>query len=119
MENQLQIERSVASQATQIAEKMLAEFGPFVSLSEAANKTGVSLKILTNAVAQNRIPVFKLLGRVWVRVSAVQAYLETTSPPDALSAILEMSKSPALQDAMPADFALQHDHYLYGTDKTE
>jgi len=119
MENQLQIEKSVASQATQIVETMLAELGPFVSLSEAANKTGVSLKILTNTVAQNKIPAFRILGRVWVRVSAVQAYLETTSPPDALSTILEMSKSPALQGAMPTDFAQQHDHYLYGTDKTK
>jgi lambda repressor-like predicted transcriptional regulator len=73
-EAELKQEFEIVRKARRLIEEILAEFGPFVSLAEASRQTGVSLQTLAEAVRTERVPALKVLGKSWVRVSAVRAY---------------------------------------------
>ncbi len=69
-------EWEIVRKAHRLIDEVLAEFGPFVSLAEASRKTGVPLQTISEAAKAGRLPALKVLGRSWVRVSAVKAYTE-------------------------------------------
>lgn len=75
-EAKLKREFEIARKARRLIEEVLAEFGPFVSLAQASRETGVALQTLAEAVRAERVPALKMLGKSWVRVSAVRAYYE-------------------------------------------
>lgn len=61
-------------QAVQNVQNVLDEWGPFVSLAEAARETGLPLATLAQAVREKRLPALQVQPRRWlVRVSAVRA----------------------------------------------
>jgi hypothetical protein len=70
----LQGEFEIARKARQMIEDVLTELGPFVSLAQAARDAGVPLQTLAEAVRTGRVPGLKVLGRSWVRPSAVRLY---------------------------------------------
>jgi hypothetical protein len=72
----LRKEFEIADKARRLIEDALAEFGPFVSLAQASRQTGVPLQTLAEAVRTDRMPALKVLGRSWVRISAVHAYFD-------------------------------------------
>lgn len=68
---QLEQERTIVH----AVENFLKEQGPFVSLAEAARRTGVPLPTLSDAVRHGRVPAVQVQPRRWlVRVSAVRSY---------------------------------------------
>lgn len=69
-------EWEIVRKAHRLIDEVLAELGPFVSLAEASRKTGVPLQTISEAAKAGRLPALKVLGRSWVRVSAVQTYAE-------------------------------------------
>jgi len=69
-------EWEIVRKAHRLIEEVLSELGPFVSLAEASRKTGVPLQTLSEAAKAGRLPALKILGRSWVRVSAVRAYAD-------------------------------------------
>jgi excisionase family DNA binding protein len=74
-------EWEIVRKAHRLIDEVLAEFGPFVSLAEASRKTGVPLQTISEAAKAGRLPALKVLGRSWVRVSAVRAYAEKADDP--------------------------------------
>lgn len=72
----LKREFEVVHKARRLIEEVLTEFGPFVSLAQASRETGISLQTLAEAVRTERVPALNLLGKRWVRVSAVRAYYD-------------------------------------------
>ncbi len=65
------------TEAVRRVKQALETYGPFVSLSDAARETGVSLATLADAVRHKRIPALQVQRRRWlVRVSAVSAYFQ-------------------------------------------
>lgn len=75
-EAKLKRECEIARKACRLIEEVLAECGPLVSLAQASRETGVSLPTIAEAVRAERVPALKVLGKSWVRVSAVRAYYE-------------------------------------------
>lgn len=69
-------EWEIVRKAHRLIDEVLVELGPFVSLAEASRKTGVPLQTISEAAKAGRLPALKMLGRSWVRVSAVKAYAE-------------------------------------------
>ena len=56
-------------------ERSLAESGPFISLSQASERTGIPLSTLAEAVRTKRVPALRVQERRWlVRMAAVKAY---------------------------------------------
>ncbi|MGQ9890127.1 MAG: hypothetical protein ACUVSX_16810 [Aggregatilineales bacterium] len=56
-------------------EALLAELGPFLSLSEASAQTGIPLSTLAEAVRAQRVPALRVQKRRWlVRLEAVRAW---------------------------------------------
>jgi hypothetical protein len=63
--------------------KLLKELGPFVSLAEASQITGVPLATLSEAVRDGLIPAVRVQSQRWlVRVSAVLNHFGLEEPPD-------------------------------------
>lgn len=71
-------EWEIVRKAHRLIDEVLTELGPFVSLAEASRKTGVALQTISEAAKAGRLPALKILGRSWVRVSAVRAYSDKT-----------------------------------------
>ena len=64
-------------------EQSLVELGPFMSLSEASEKTGISLSTLAEAVRARRVPALRVQERRWlVRLEAIKAYFGESSDDD-------------------------------------
>jgi len=60
-------------------ERSLEELGPFMSLSEASEQTGIPLSTLAEAVRTRRVPALRVQERRWlVRLAAVRAYFGDT-----------------------------------------
>ena len=78
------MDKSVLEREVEIVRRArlaLDRLGPFVSLAEAAQLTGVSLTTLADAVRHGRIPALQVQGRRWlVRPSAVRLYFQITTP---------------------------------------
>lgn len=56
-------------------EALLAELGPFLSLSEASAQTGIPLSTLAEAVRAQRVPALRVQERRWlVCLEAVRAW---------------------------------------------
>jgi excisionase family DNA binding protein len=71
------------TEAVRRVEQALREYGPFVSVAEAARQTGVPLPTLADAVRHQRIPALHVQKQRWlVRISAVRGYFsqESTDP---------------------------------------
>lgn len=107
-------------------EQTLKQLGPFLTLAEAARSTGIPLPTLAEAVRLGRIPAVRVQPKRWlVRLQAVHIYFKDRLPQDKrmgnsnpfldLASVAE-GASESLTD-MPADFAHNLDHYLYGVSK--
>lgn len=94
-------EWEIVRKAHRLIDEVLTEFGPFVSLAESSRKTGVPLQTISEAVKAGRLPALKVLGRSWVRITAVQAYLEKAQddPHDLLRR--QLVEDGVLADARP------------------
>lgn len=77
-------EWEIVRKAHRLIDEILIELGPFVSLAEASRKTGVPLQTISEAAKAGRLPALKVLGRSWVRVSAVKAYAEKSESKEPL-----------------------------------
>jgi excisionase family DNA binding protein len=65
------------TEAVRRVEQALREYGPFVSVAEAARQTGVPLPTLADAVRHQRIPALHVQKQRWlVRISAVRGYFK-------------------------------------------
>ncbi|NJM41839.1 MAG: helix-turn-helix domain-containing protein, partial [Anaerolineae bacterium] len=56
-------------------ERILNEHGPFLSLADAARRANVPLATLSDAVRNKRMKSLRLLGKAYVRLSDVEAYI--------------------------------------------
>jgi hypothetical protein len=113
---------SARKSATEIAqqqiERVLAEYGPFLSLSEASRRFLIPLPTLADAVRGGRLNAMRLFGRAYVRPLDVEAYRAPTvgaavSLADAFDQIAAIGE----ETQVPHDFARNLDHHLYGADK--
>lgn len=52
----------------------------YVTVSQAAAALGVAIQTLRNAIAEGRLPVTRIHGRVLVAVAQMEAYRQRTRP---------------------------------------
>ncbi len=87
-------------EAVHRVEQALAQYGPFVSLAEAARQTGVHLATLADAVRHQRIPALRVQKQRWlVRISAVQAYLSQDNLDSSLALANRLKANGLLDEA--------------------
>lgn len=126
------MEKALVRKASEITrlQRLLkgSDKNPWLSLAQAARQVNMPLSTLAEAARQERVPTLVMPdARRYVRLADVKAYVAKTRraakvPPtagDALLAIAQLASVIAAnkQSPLPADFAEEHDHYLYGTPK--
>ena len=98
-------------EAVRRVKAVLDEYGPFVSLAEAARQTGVALPTLADAVRKGRIPALQVQKRRWlVRVSAVRHYFGNR-PDDEMELqrrLVEAGLLPAVKPQRERTFTMQN-----------
>jgi hypothetical protein len=92
-------EWEIARKAQRLIEEVLSELGPFASLAAASRQTGVALQTLSEAVKAGRLPALKVLGRSWVRIAAVRAYMDRSKVEDPY----ELLRRRLVEDGLLAD----------------
>lgn len=94
-------EFDIARKARRMIEDVLAELGPFVSQAQAARQTGVPLQTLAEAVKADRVPALKVLGRSWVRPSAVRLYFGRSKGAEATALQRQLVEDGLLDEVQP------------------
>ena len=98
-------------------EQILNEHGPFLSLADAARRACVPLATLSDAVRHERVKALRVLGKSYVRLSDVEAYIaQSKATPKKQTWAQMVAEVTQIGDerGVPADFSTNFRHYLYG-----
>jgi hypothetical protein len=98
-------------------ERILNENGPFLTLADAARRANIPLPTLSDAARNKRVKSLRLLGKAYVRLSDVEAYLtESKAVPkkqtwaEMVAEVVEIGD----EDRVPKNFSTTFRQHLYG-----
>ena len=98
-------------------EQILNEHGPFLSLADAARRSNVALATLSDAVRHERIQALRVMGKSYVRLSDVEAYIAQSKAATKKKTWAQMvAEVTQIGDErnVPANFSSNFRQHLYG-----